>query len=146
MRNWLFRFGCTSEELRVVVDRLTDWMANSSPPWSANRTLMACCLVVLDKRPGVSPVGIGEALLWALAKLVMRAAGEQAKMVCGNLQMCAGLKARIEGETHAVGQRRLERVRGRRSEVEAGYSDEEEESEGVEILLNNLTKETAGTQ
>ena len=85
MRNWLFRFGCTSEELRVVVDRLTDWMANSSPPWSANRTLMACCLVVLDKRPGVRPVGIGETLRRALDKLVMRAAGCQAKTVCEKL-------------------------------------------------------------
>ena len=56
------------------------------------------------------PVGIGETLRWALAKLVMRAEGEQAKMACGNLQVCAGLEAGIEGATHAVGQRRVERV------------------------------------
>ena len=68
---------------------------------------MAFRLVALDKRPGVRPVGIGETLRRALAKLVMRAAGEQAKMACGNLQLCAGLKAGIEGETHAVGQRRV---------------------------------------
>ena len=30
--NWLFCFGCASEELRVVIVRLADWMANSSPP------------------------------------------------------------------------------------------------------------------
>ena len=40
---------------------------------------MAFRLVALDKRPGVRPVGIGETLRQALAKLVMRAAGEQAK-------------------------------------------------------------------
>ena len=34
LRNWLLRFGCASEELRVVVARLADWMANSSPPGS----------------------------------------------------------------------------------------------------------------
>ena len=56
-------------------------------------------------------MGIGETLRRALAKLVMREAGEQAKMACGNLQMCAGLKAGIEGSTPAVGQRRVERVR-----------------------------------
>ena len=28
LRNWLFRFGCASEELRVVVASLADWMAN----------------------------------------------------------------------------------------------------------------------
>ena len=111
LHNWLLRFGCASEELRVVVARLADWMANSSPPWAAYRALMACCLVALDKRPGVCPVGIGETLRRALAKLVMRAAGDQAKTACGNLQLCAGLGAGIEGATHAVGQRRLERVR-----------------------------------
>ena len=57
--------------------------------------------------PRVRPVGIGEMLHRYLAKLVMRAAGDQAKTVCGNLQMCAGLEAVIEGATNAVGQWRL---------------------------------------
>ena len=30
--NRLLCFGCMSEELRVVVDRLADWVVNSSPP------------------------------------------------------------------------------------------------------------------
>ena len=85
LRNWILRFGCASEELRVVVARLAYWMANSSPPWAAYRALMACRLVALDKRPGVRPVGIGETLFRALAKLVLRAAGDQAKTACGNI-------------------------------------------------------------
>ena len=32
LHNWLLHFGCASEELRVVVASLADWMANSSPP------------------------------------------------------------------------------------------------------------------
>ena len=32
LRNWLLRFVCESEELRVVVARLADWVANFSPP------------------------------------------------------------------------------------------------------------------
>ena len=113
LRPWLLRFGCASEEFRVIVASLADWMANYSPPWAAYRALMACHLVALDKRPGVRPVGIGETLRRALAKLVMRTAGDQAKKACGNLQLCAGLKAGIEGATHAVGQRILARVRER---------------------------------
>ena len=113
LRNWLLCFGCASEEFRVVVSSLPDWMDNFSPPWAAYRALMVCFLVTLDKRPGVRPVDIGETLRQALAKLVMRAAGDQAKTVCGNLQLCAGLEAGIEGATHAVGQRRVERVRVR---------------------------------
>ena len=33
--NWFLCFGCASEEFRVVVASLADWMANSSPPWAA---------------------------------------------------------------------------------------------------------------
>ena len=32
LRNWLLRFGCASEELRVVVASLADCMANFPPP------------------------------------------------------------------------------------------------------------------
>ena len=93
---------------------------------------MACSLVALDKRTGVCPVGIGETLHRALAKLVMREARVQAKTACGNIQLCAGLEAGIEGSTHAVGQRRLERARRRRSEEEEAddLAEEEEESGG----------------
>ena len=34
LRNWLLRFGCALEELRVVVDRQADCMANPFPPWA----------------------------------------------------------------------------------------------------------------
>ena len=46
----------------------------------------------------------------------MRAAGDQAKTACGNLQLCSGLKDRIEGEKNAVGQNKSERSRVRRKE------------------------------
>ena len=61
-------------------------------------------------------MGIGETLHPTLAKLVMRSAGGQAKTVCGNLKLCAGLEDGIEGDTHDVGQKRLERVRQRQRE------------------------------
>ena len=51
-------------------------------------------------------MGIGETLLRALAKLVMRAAGDQVKTACGNIMLCAGLKNGIEGETHTIRQQR----------------------------------------
>ena len=104
MCNWLLRFRCESEGLRAVVARMADWMANSSPLWATYRTLMACHLVTFDKRPGFRQVDIGEMLCRDLAKVLMRAARDQAKTACGNLQLCAGLEAGIEGATHAVGQ------------------------------------------
>ena len=62
LRNWLLCFRCATEELKVVVAILAEWMANYSPPWAAYHALMGCCLVVHDKRSGLRPVGIGETL------------------------------------------------------------------------------------
>ena len=73
------------------------------------------------------PVGIGVTLCRTLAKLAMRSSGDQAKTVCGNLQLCAGLKAGIEGATHAVVQRRMERVRVRQRDEEEVTSEVAEE-------------------
>ena len=84
---------------------------------------MACSLIALDKRQGVHPVGIGETLRQAIAKLVMRASGDQAKTAGMSLQLCAGLEAGIEGETHAMAQRR----RDRKMPAPEGRSEEESE-------------------
>ena len=123
-------------------------MANSSPPWAAYCALMACHLVVLDKWPVVRPVGVGGTLRQALAKLVMRAVGDQAKTACGNLQLRAGLKAGIEGATHAVRQCRIERVREQQREEEKAEVSEEDEDEGESVVagLSNLNIEMAGTE
>ena len=110
LMNFLLCFGCLPEEFRVVVSDLDNWMANSSPPWSAYGDMMTCCLVALDKRPGVRPIGIGETLPRDVAKLVMRAAEDQLKIACGSLQLCASLEDGIEGTTHAVSKRRCERI------------------------------------
>ena len=103
LRNWIICFRFASEELRVIVSRLADWMDNFPLPWATYHTLIACCLVALNKSQGICSLEIGGTLHQDLAKLVMRAAGDQAKTACGKLHLCAGLKANIEGATHAVG-------------------------------------------
>ena len=109
---------------------------------------MACRLVTLDKRPGVRPVGIGEKLRRALAKLVMIVPGKQAKTACGNLQLCVGFEAGIDGATHDMGKRRVERVRARSSEEEEEEASKAAEDEGGEVLsgLDNLRIETATSE
>ena len=104
---------------------------------------MAYRLMSLDKRTRVRPVGVEETLRRALAKLVMRSARDQEKTACGNLQLCAGLKAGIEISTNAVGQRRLARVlerRGEEEDAEVSAKEEEEEDSGRMVAwLNNLS-------
>ena len=87
-------------------------MANSTPPWAAYCTLLAPWIVLLNKRAALCPMGIRETLLWSLAEIFMRAAGDQVNMACEDLQMCADLKAGIEGSTHDVGQRQREKGKG----------------------------------
>ena len=110
-------------EFRVVFVDLTDWMDNSSFPWAAYHDLMACCVVGLDKRPGVRLVGIEETLCQSISKLVMRAAEDQAKKACGSLQLCTGFEAGIEEVAHAVAQRRRERTAPAQEERAADESE-----------------------
>ena len=93
LQQWLLRFGTESHALREAVADFTRWMANETPPWAAYRALMANRLLALDKCPGVWPVGIGEIWRRLLAKCVLQEAGAQATEVCGNDNLCAGLKA-----------------------------------------------------
>ena len=75
----------------------------------------------------------------------MMEAGYQAKTVCVNMQLCASLKAGIEGETHALGKQILDRSRERHREEEARIrEEEEEESESVAVGIENLNIDTEG--
>ena len=73
LQNWLLRFGASSTQLRETMASLTEWLANTHPPWAAYRALMACRLVALDKCPGVRPVGVGEVYRRLMAKCVVAA-------------------------------------------------------------------------
>ena len=50
--------------------------------------------------------------------------------MCGNIQLCAGLEAGIEGETRSVVHRRKEKVVQSRIEEDPGNETEAEEEEG----------------
>ena len=82
------------------------------------------------------PVGIGETLRRSIDKFIMRAAGDQAKTLCGSLQMCSGLEAGIEGAIHAVVQRRYER------HIPEPGCGADEESEGAEDESVEATSRT----
>ena len=111
LRNWLLCFRCASEEFSVVVTNLADWLVTPPPP-PLSRLLCSDGMLhrCNNMRPGVRPIGIWETLRQAITKIVMRAAGDQAKTACKSLQLCAGLEAGIEGATHAMEQRRRERT------------------------------------
>ena len=108
MKKWLLQFGSRSDRLRGIIARLANWLANDPsqldkyPPWAAIRALMACRLIALDKTPGVHPIGIGEIIRRLISKCIISVVGHQATKRCGNLNLCVGLSAGMEGAIHAV--------------------------------------------
>ena len=55
----------------------------------------------MEKILGVRPVGIGEAIRHLMTKLVQGITSHQAMETCGSNNLCAGIKAGIEGAVHA---------------------------------------------
>ena len=88
LRLALLRFGRESTELRKAVAIFVNWLSNEFPPWAAYRALMSCCLVALDKMPGVCPLGIGETWRRLFAKVVVYISGNGVQKACGSEQLC----------------------------------------------------------
>ena len=105
LKNQLLKHGKASAELREELVEWALWLANTSPPWASYRAMRQGRLVALDKQPGIRPLGIGEAWMRAVSKLVLMQCGRDGKAACGNTQLCAGLEAGIEGAIHASIQR-----------------------------------------
>ena len=71
----------------------------------------------------MGPIGIGETLRQAIAKLLMRAVRDKTKTDCGSLQLFVGLEAGIEGATHTFAQS----WRDRNSQEEEGGANKASE-------------------
>ena len=63
---------------------------------------MAGRLVALEKSPVIRPVVIGEAIRHLMVKLVNCITAHYAMEACGSNNLCAGLKAGIEGDVNDI--------------------------------------------
>ena len=79
-----------------------DWLANGSPHWAAYGAYMSGHLIVLDKQPGVRPVGVGETWRLIFSNIVLKVTGPEATMSCYDEQLYDGLKSAIYGAVHRV--------------------------------------------
>ena len=64
--------------------------------------LVACCLIALNKNPGVHPIGVGEVVRWIIAKAVLSVIKLDVLKAAGFLQLCAGQDAGNEAAIHAM--------------------------------------------
>ena len=60
LHGWLLKCGDVSTRLRTSIETFVDWLANGIQSWAAYCAFMSGRLIVLDKQPGVRPVGVGE--------------------------------------------------------------------------------------
>ena len=60
--------------------------------------------MALDKMPGIRPIGIGELWRRLFCKICMAVCANEATDACGNLNLCGGLGAGIEGGVHVAKQ------------------------------------------
>ena len=79
-----------------------DWLANRSPPWASYCAFMSGRLITIDKQPDVCSVEVGETWRHIFAKIVLKITGPESTMACQDKQLCAGLKAGIDGAVHGV--------------------------------------------
>ncbi|KAL7540686.1 hypothetical protein ACHAWF_006753 [Thalassiosira exigua] len=103
LSNWLLRHKEHSMRLRVDLAEWAKLLANYVPSYAMYRALNAGRMLAADKDPGIGPLLCREAWMRVILKCVLYGeCKELARKTCGNVQLCTGLEAGIEGNLHAV--------------------------------------------
>ena len=63
--------------------------------------LLACCLIALNKNPGVCPIGVGEIPRCIMAKAILHVVKQDIQEAAGSIQSCSGQIAGAEAAMHA---------------------------------------------
>ena len=64
--------------------------------------MVACCLIALNKCPGVRPIGVREVMRRIIARAVLSIVKLDVLEAAGSLQLCAGQDAGNEAAVHAM--------------------------------------------
>jgi hypothetical protein len=95
-------FGNASDLCYAIALTTRNLCSNEIEDPESIEALMACRLILLDKSPGVRPIGIGEVLRRIMGKAVMYVVRPDVIQATGYTQLCAGQEAGCEVAIHAV--------------------------------------------
>ena len=91
-------FRGTLEDLCNAIARLTRKLCSSYLDPEGISALVACCLIALNRCPGVRPVRIGEMLRWLISKGVLQVARHDIQRVVGVCSFVQGKKEHVKRE------------------------------------------------
>jgi len=97
LKEWLLHHKVSSERLREEMAHWVVWLSNDSPPFAAYCAVNSAQMLVADKKPGVRPLACGEIWMRLWADCLNTETKVGATTACGNVNLCAGLRAGIEG-------------------------------------------------
>jgi hypothetical protein len=78
------------------------WLSKDLPPFAAYRAVNLLRMLAGNKKPGVRNLAFREIWLRLWVDCLNSEAKVGVTSVCGNINLCAGLRAGIEGNLHAV--------------------------------------------
>ena len=104
LKEWLLCHEVSSECLREEMAHWVVWLSNDSPPFAAYCAVNLARMLAADKKPGVRPLPLACMEIWMRlwADCLNTETKIGATTACGNINLCAGLQAGIEGNLHAV--------------------------------------------
>ena len=97
-------FGQKSNDLCEALAAVARRISTTYIDPSTLQAYTSCCLIPLDKCPGVHPIGIGEVVRRFIGKAVMRIVKRDLQNAVGSIQLCAGQEAGCEAAVHAMKQ------------------------------------------
>ena len=96
-------FGTLSADLRKTFAQLIKRLCiEELETTTFLEAFTACRLILLDKKPGLRPIGVGEILRRIAGKVIMMTFKKDITYAAGPLQLSTGQEAGTEAATHAV--------------------------------------------
>lgn len=126
----MLEYGAASTKFCESLASLGKRIANKDVPFRDIRALVTSRIVPLDKKPGVRPIGVGNAVRRLLGKAMAELTGSDLEPVCGTDQLCIRLPGAVEGSIHAM-----------RSFFEA--HDVGEEEDGAAVAMSDWDEEAS---